>query len=641
MRRLIFVSLSLIVSLISVAQKETNNWLFATNTGLNFNTNPPTVINNAPISFSFGSSCYSDEDGVLVLATDGNNVWNGSGGVLTNGLNIGGDAGCSQSSLVVPDPSRPNSFYLFAVDKLSVVPGQESRCFTYSRADMNGDQGNGVISEKGTLLIEETPEYVTGVKHANGTDYWVIAHGLGDNRFYVYRITKEDGLLSGSPHINEVGAVHNGVINTQGVLKVSPDGQYLASTQIDGVVEIFSFDRETGDMQLIDSENVEDAYGAEFDADSRFLYVSTSPGFGSGNQKSRILQYDLSLSLPLSTPPYVVHEMVKDTVFASLQLALDRKIYCANFVNLLDRGQFISVIQNPSRRGASCNYNYRNDSYDPWINLGGKKMIAGLPNFVTSFLDIPFFTYDSICFGNDVTFDVVNKTNIDSYAWNFGDPNSGNNVATGANPVHRFSESGTYDVSVTVTFNGTPFTYTEKVVVNPLPIIDFPPGDLYLYPGSVSLLEVDDIYAFYLWQDGATSHEYLVTQPGTYTVRVTDSLGCWDHKSIDVLLADIYFPNAFTPNGDGINDEFGPKGASSGLFNLRMYIYNRMGQRMYKSPVLPTLGSSNNGSFAWDGTVGGKEQPAGTYVWTILFDIERERGVMETQKYTGSVTLLR
>jgi gliding motility-associated-like protein len=106
------------------------------------------------------------------------------------------------------------------------------------------------------------------------------------------------------------------------------------------------------------------------------------------------------------------------------------------------------------------------------------------------------------------------------------------------------------------------------------------------------------------------------------------------------LPANIYFPNAFTPNGDGRNDTFGPKGANSGLYNIRMFVYNRFGQLMYESPALDELGN-DDGSFNWDGTKGGEIQPTGTYVWVVKFEVEKEKGEFSVEQYSGSVTLLR
>ena len=621
----------------SYGQNEAENWIFASESGLDFSTDPPTVIASSPMTFSLGSSCLSDANGDLLLYTEGQTIWNGSGQILSNGESIGGSVMCSQPALIVPDPSRSKSYYVFAVDEYLDFMGSDNTCFSYSRVSFDG---YGSVVEKDVLLLAETPQYVTAVKHANGIDYWVLAHERGSNRFFVYPVTSDQGLHAENPKIFSKGAQHLGQTSNQGSLKFSPDGSYIASAQMDGTIELFSFDNSTGEIALIDSESLERAYSVEFDADSKFLYAATSHDWGAV-LSSDIYQYDLSRSNPLDpASSYLVSSIPRDTVYATLQLAPNRRIYCAKYSHITNKGQYVSVIHNPSRPGSACNFNNIDGIPDKGLDLGSQKLLGGLPNFVTSYLDMPFFIYDSICYKNTVTFDIVNKHNNGTISWNFGDPDSDNNSSSDPSPLHIFSAPGTYSVSVTVSYGGVDYNYTEDVVVNPLPEIDFGSDTIYVFPGAIAPLEVAEGYASYVWQDGSTNNIYLAAEQGDYTVTVTDALGCWDRKTVTILPANIYFPNAFTPNNDGRNDIFGPIGAENGLYNIRMFIYNRMGQLMYESPVLEELGDAV-GDFGWDGTKAGTMQPAGTYVWIVKFDVEKEKDVFSTEQYSGSVTLLR
>lgn len=94
-----------------------------------------------------------------------------------------------------------------------------------------------------------------------------------------------------------------------------------------------------------------------------------------------------------------------------------------------------------------------------------------------------------------------------------------------------------------------------------------------------------------------------------YTVTVTDENGCRGIDDIYVKLYKVdpglYMPNAFTPNGDGINDNFQPIGL--GLASLDFFrIYNRLGQLIF---------STSSMKQGWDGTYKGTPQDQGTYVW--------------------------
>jgi gliding motility-associated-like protein len=86
----------------------------------------------------------------------------------------------------------------------------------------------------------------------------------------------------------------------------------------------------------------------------------------------------------------------------------------------------------------------------------------------------------------------------------------------------------------------------------------------------------------------------------------------------------IFIPNAFTPNGDGINDDFGVKG--EGIQNFKMLIYNRWGEVIY---------SSTNPGEHWDGKVNNEPVENGVYVYEVF-----AKGYGKHPK-TGSVTLLR
>ncbi|MEJ7682256.1 MAG: gliding motility-associated C-terminal domain-containing protein [Segetibacter sp.] len=94
-----------------------------------------------------------------------------------------------------------------------------------------------------------------------------------------------------------------------------------------------------------------------------------------------------------------------------------------------------------------------------------------------------------------------------------------------------------------------------------------------------------------------------------YKVRVGAAGGCFAEDELKVKVfksgADIFIPTAFTPNGDGKNDILKPVPVGIKAFDY-FRIYNRWGQMVYSTSTF------GNG---WDGTVGGKEQATGTYVF--------------------------
>ena len=138
--------------------------------------------------------------------------------------------------------------------------------------------------------------------------------------------------------------------------------------------------------------------------------------------------------------------------------------------------------------------------------------------------------------------------------------------------------------------------------------------------GSVSrLYDASPVYQFQL--------------PGTYVISLTvtnELSGCASTDSttkITVSDAALGFPNAFTPNGDGMNDKFCP--AFRSLKSYELTVYNRWGRKVFTSTD-PTEG--------WDGKEGNREAAAGVYYY-ISKAVGYEKAVTFYRK--GSVTLVR
>jgi gliding motility-associated-like protein len=115
-----------------------------------------------------------------------------------------------------------------------------------------------------------------------------------------------------------------------------------------------------------------------------------------------------------------------------------------------------------------------------------------------------------------------------------------------------------------------------------------------------------------------------------YALKVTNQEGCVGNDSIRIKYYDgpeMYIPNAFSPNGDGINDYF--RFIPVGIIEYRYFrIFNRWGQEVY---------SSTNFRIGWDGTLNGQPAPVDTYIW--ILEGKDLNGQMISRK--GSVTLLR
>jgi len=84
----------------------------------------------------------------------------------------------------------------------------------------------------------------------------------------------------------------------------------------------------------------------------------------------------------------------------------------------------------------------------------------------------------------------------------------------------------------------------------------------------------------------------------------------------------IYVPNAFTPNGDGINDTFGVKG--EGIRNFQLLIYNRWGEKIFET---------TNPRQQWDGLYAGQPAEQGTYVVQVFaYGLAKNKSNVKSKK---------
>ena len=146
-------------------------------------------------------------------------------------------------------------------------------------------------------------------------------------------------------------------------------------------------------------------------------------------------------------------------------------------------------------------------------------------------------------------------------------------------------------------------------------------GDsLVLYPGK---------FTTYTWQDGSATDHITIRKPGSYSVAVTDNCGsATDEIIIKEGICGIYFPTAFTPNNDGLNDLF--KILWSGnLTEYHLSVYNRWGQKVFET---------FDYSKGWNGSFNGQIQSSQTFVWSCQF---KRQGDAKRIKKKGIVTLIR
>jgi gliding motility-associated-like protein len=171
-----------------------------------------------------------------------------------------------------------------------------------------------------------------------------------------------------------------------------------------------------------------------------------------------------------------------------------------------------------------------------------------------------------------------------------------------------YTGSGTYTDHFTGA-NGCDSTRILKLTVSPKPLPNL--GSDRELCGGETITLLPGTFNSYVWQDNSTQSSFVVKNPGTYSVTVTNSCGsATDQVKIAAGICDPYFPNAFTPNNDSKNDVF--KVLYTGVLqNYNLQIFNRYGIRVFQSTTAAK---------GWNGTLNGQPADPGGYTWICSFN---------------------
>jgi gliding motility-associated-like protein len=247
---------------------------------------------------------------------------------------------------------------------------------------------------------------------------------------------------------------------------------------------------------------------------------------------------------------------------------------------------------------------------------------------------------DTVCLGESI---VLKATGADSYEWT---PSTWlDNVKTGT-PKSTPASSITYKVVGKDRLGCFKDEASVKLKVYPRPDIEITNGESVIVPagGNVKLLtkgSADIIkWKWYppKWLNCDSCSEAVATGNDKITYQVTGTnIGhceARDEVTVNVICnnANIYVPNTFSPNHDGSNDVFYPRG--TGLYTIKSFkIFNRWGQVVFSKGAV----NANDPQSGWDGTLNGALLQPDVYVYTL--EVICSNNV--TLPIKGNVTLIR
>ncbi|MFZ4401035.1 MAG: gliding motility-associated C-terminal domain-containing protein [Bacteroidales bacterium] len=237
----------------------------------------------------------------------------------------------------------------------------------------------------------------------------------------------------------------------------------------------------------------------------------------------------------------------------------------------------------------------------------------------------------TICYGDTVSLTVLNSI---SCIWSTGDVTNTIIQQPVSNAQYWVKASRECGPDTTINHNVT--------VLKPIADFSYIPEQPYAgeiinlsYTGGSSISAYKWYYENNVLFSSLKNPAYLIqnSEKSIICLNVTDTFGCPDDICKTIYTSgdiNIWIPNSFTPNGDGINDKFKAETVSN-LKTFTIYIYNRWGQLVF---------SSNNINAAWYGDYNGNEAQQGVYTWTILYQSANDPRQIIYRK-NGHVTLIK
>ncbi len=234
--------------------------------------------------------------------------------------------------------------------------------------------------------------------------------------------------------------------------------------------------------------------------------------------------------------------------------------------------------------------------------------------------------------------------NITNWSWNFGDGNNG----TGASPKHCYTSPGTYSVTLTVTDNnGCTSTYAKNNWIQVYPQVtagfSASPQPTTILNPTIQFTDQSLNASSWSWSFGdilnSTSNlqnpTFNYKDSGCYNVQLIadNQYNCADTANELVCIQgdyELFAPNAFTPDGSGLNDVWNVKGIGIDPNNFKMWIFDRWGNLIFETSDLYQ---------GWNGKANGGKEIAqqDVYVWKVA----TKDFLGNKHNYIGHVSLVR
>lgn len=666
------------------AQKEQNNWYFGRYAALSFETGAARVKYDNPQNiYGKTASISHPVSGNLLCYTNGETIWNYKHAVMINGSNVGS---ANSSDLVfIPVPGSTSLYYLFSVGNGSALQ--------YHVIDMSKNSGEGEVISAVTTTSQNNARHFTIIRHQYADAFWVITHENSSTRFKAHyvdgsgvaaqAVNSDAGFLMDT--YGDMAGSNTG--NKLAVTHFYGNDFKAEVFDFDRVCGLVS-----NAVELHKETSWDHAYGVAFSPDDTKLYITygymlsqliqyygpdygssyfiaSSPqnfnimrlapdgriyftthdngipgerinailnpnevGAGAVNFRETYLRLDegagkyrsAQFELPAFASGKKMRSPVKDGIFTfsgscvndSVKFVFDTtNPYDSLLWKFGDAGNTTSKALNPVHR-------YQSGGRFG-INLTIYRCGKGYELKDTIAIDsFPVFNFPGdtlICAGKAIE---LTGPDAQKYAWSTGQ--TGKTIILN-NPGLVWLKASNGNCSI-----------TDSITITNYPdIITMLGSEYFICEDDKELVKLDAGEGFvqYKWTPTEDTTQWIIVKnTGDYFVKVTDHFGCPGNddatvkRRCGVLL---YFPNVFTPNSDGLNDNYLPGG--NDVIDFSISIYNSWGELVFKSNQLAK---------GWDGTFKNKPAADGVYVYHAAYSGYKNKR-LQNFFTKGNITLIR
>jgi gliding motility-associated-like protein len=633
------------------SQKIYNTWYFGYHSGLDFNTAPPTPLTNPLIEADeppYYTSSICDSSGHLLFFTNGIKIWNASR------IEIPKPAGRwpwgpgdKALPLICPYPANDSLYYLFIAGKIEGINTGKLLFVTVNMASNN--KAGEIVKPSSpdsnnffTVLTDDAAFMLAGTSHCNQKDTWIVTVANGAlNSFLV-----SSGGINTTPVITRLPVPQSTLDEGYSIMKFSVNGEKLVIPIVSkNEMLVYDFNNQTGvfsDPVLLHLPSKEYLEDIELSPSGKKLYYGSFEYEMDGNDYTgvefhNIFQLNLEAGsiTDIENSRYRVNPFPNRSnprrcpiIMRTLQLGPDGKIY-VSLRKDCDNG--INLIEFPEKDREYVNYpgNYlRYGKVYKFINVNYIRSVSFSPK------ENGILVRKNLCLGLPAEFSLL-FTKIDSVKWDFGDPSSGaDNYSTVLAPSHNYRVVDHYTVKAIIYRACHKDTAITQISIDPDPLVRIPAyvRDTTVCIGNILTMDVTASGATqYLWSDNLRIPYREINSPGDFRVRAYNNCS-EDVKSFTVKFeecpCEVFTPSAFTPNNDGLNDNFKPI-TKCAAKNYEFKIFNRYGNMIF---------STSESKKGWNGKYKNSYQATGVYVWILQYRNPNNNQLIRKQ---GTVTLIR